>query len=120
MAEKVTVVHCAAKKSGTKNGKGWTIYSVELADGRKGESFKEMKGEVEIEITKNGQYADKFEFPKSGGSGGGGGKGYTPKDYTTEKKIAALNGAVALAVAKVVTMEQLKATMDKLYKYLNE
>lgn len=118
MAEKVTVVHCAAKKSGTKNGKDWTIYSVELADGRKGESFKEMKGEVEIEITKNGQYADKFEFPKSGGSGGG--KGYTPKDYTTEKKIAALNGAVALAVAGVVDMEKLKAKMDKLYKFLNE
>src|SRR5690242_9556687 len=48
--EKVKVKTCIVKKQGVKGDKKWTIYEVTLEDGRKGDSFDEMKEGQEYEI----------------------------------------------------------------------
>lgn len=70
-----TVKRCVKVKEW--NGK--PIYSVELSDGRKGESFAEIPvntSATEIEITPSDKgFADRFKLKsKNGYSGGGGGK----------------------------------------------
>jgi hypothetical protein len=86
-----TVISCAKVKEW--NGK--PIYSVELSDGTKGESFQEIPvgtSKTEIEITPNGQYAAKFKWKQPGKVAAGFGGG----------KVRSGNESFALAYAKDV------------------
>ena len=122
--EKVKVKSTKIKKEGEKNGKKWIIREVEvekLSDGHlvKGDSFDEFKEDEECEIeiipNQNSQYNPTF---KKAGSSAGGKKGFT-KDYTFEKRKTALECAVQMCVAGKVTPDQLVATRDKFFEYLN-
>ena len=116
--EKVKVKSCTIKKNGEKNGKKWTIHEVTLEDGRKGDSFDEMKegGEYEIEVKANSnpQYNPSFILHKEQK------KGFPQRDYTFDKKKSALELAVSFVVNKVVGADKLNETRDKFFAYLNE
>lgn len=116
--EKVKVKSCTVKKSGEKNGKKWTIYEVTLEDGRKGDCFDDLKGgqeyEIDIKPNANPTYNPSFTVQKEQK------KGFAQRDYTFEKKRAALEFAVSLAANKLIGLDSLNATRDKFFAYLNE
>ena len=110
MSEKLKIISCTLKK----DGGSYKIYSCTSEGGRTGDTFKEVTpGEYDVEITPNGQYADKWKIvePKKFG---------TPRDYTFEKKRSALEFAVNLASNGIIKTEQIDAAMDKFFNYLNQ
>ena len=117
--EKVKVKSSTIKKQGEKNGKKWTIYEVILEDGRKGDSFDEMKDgqeyELEIKPNSNPQYNPAFILPKEQKKGG-----FAPRDYTFDKRRVALECAVSMANNKLINLDKLTETRDKFFAYLNE
>ena len=116
--EKVKIKSVKLKKEGTKNGKAWKIYEVQLEDGRTGDSFNEFKEgeecEIEVKPNSNPQYNPNFE--KVGAKKGFG----APKDYTFEKKRVALECAVALINGGHIKIDQLESCRDRFFTYLNE
>lgn len=117
--EKVKIAKTTIKRSGEKDGKPWKIYEVTLSDGRKGDSFDEFNEgeECEIEVKANSNPNYNPTFKKAGKEGGK--RGFAPKDYTFEKRKTALECAVQMCVSGKVTPEQLVATRDKFFEYLN-
>lgn len=123
MKEKVKVQMCTEKKRGTSAaGKPYVIYEVTLEDGRVGDCFDECQAgeECEMEITPNSNtmYNDNFKKTKPVGAANGGGK-FPAKDWTSEKRIASLKCATDLIVGGKVPLEQLKATREEFFQYLN-
>lgn len=116
--EKVKVTSSIVKKSGEKNGKKWTIYEVTLSDGRKGDSFDEMKEgqeyEIEVKPNSNPQYNPSFIVAKEQK------KGFAPRDYTFDKRRVALECAISLINSKLIGLDKLTETRDKFFAYLNE
>ena len=116
--EKVRVKTSIVKKQGEKSGKKWTIYEVILEDGRKGDSFDEMKEgqeyEIEIKANSNPQYNPSFIVAKEQK------KGFAPRDYTFDKRRVALECAVSMANNKLIALDKLTETRDKFFTYLNE
>lgn len=117
--EKVKVKSCTIKKSGKKNNKKWTIHEVTLEDGRKGDSFDEMKEgqeyEIEIKANSNPSYNPSFTIQNKEQK-----KGFAPKDYTFEKKRTALELAIVMLNNKHILIDKLNDTRDKFFAYLNE
>jgi hypothetical protein len=121
MAEKITIKSCVVGKTGKSNGKDWTIYNVLTEDGRKFDAFSEFKaGETcEVEITPNATnplYNAKIARPKTGF----GGKPFVPKDDKPNQRGIALTNAVNLLIAGKITNEQLNATREKFFNYINQ
>jgi len=124
MAQKVKVASAQFKREvDTKNGKMYS-YDIRLEDDSNNYSYlaktnpqtKFVVGqEVEAELTQNEKgYWNIKPAQQGGGFGGGANSGAR---LELDKKIAALNNAVALAVAGKVELANLKATYDK---FLNE
>ena len=117
--EKVKVKSSTIKKQGVKDNKAWTIYEVTLEDGRKGDSFNEMKEgqeyEIEVKANSNPQYNPSFIIPKEQKKGG-----FAPRDYTFDKRRVALECAVSMANNKLIALDKLTETRDKFFAYLNE
>ncbi len=115
MAEKVVI------KSATDTGKTWQdkkIIKVELSDGRTGSSFDsnilEFNGkEADLDIKEgkefNGVKQYIFNLPKKAGA-------FPKKDYTVDKKIAALSAASRMQGIK---SEQVLELANKYYTWLN-
>lgn len=118
LIEKVKVKSCSVKKSGEKNGKKWTIHEVTLEDGRKGDSFDEMKEgheyEIEIKPNANPSYNPSFVLQKEQR------KNFPQRDYTFEKRRAALEFSVSLACNKLIDAKLIKEQADRFLAYLNE
>jgi len=117
--EKVKVKSSLIKKQGEKNdGTKWTIWEITLEDGRKGDSFNEMKVgqeyEIEIKPNSNPQYNPSFVVAKEQK------KGFATRDYTFDKKRVALECAVSMANNKLIALDKLNETRDKFFAYLNE
>lgn len=116
--EKVKVKSSIIKKQGEKNSKKWTIHEVTLEDGRKGDSFDEMLAgqeyEIEIKANSNPQYNPAFILHKEQK------KNFGVRDYTFEKKKAALECAISLINGKSVPLDKMNETRDKFFAYLNE
>ena len=98
----------------------WTISEITTEDGKKLDTFDKVKegDEVRGEITpnKNPDYNANFKLEKVGGNGG---KTYTPKDFTAEKRMCALTNAVALCNAGKITLAQIETCRDKFFNWLN-
>ena len=94
----------------------YTIKEIETEDGIKYDTFNDIKEctEVEGEITpnKNPKYNANFKLAGSK-------KAFAPKDYTADKRMSALSNAVNLCCAGKITLEQLTATRDKFFTWLN-
>jgi small nuclear ribonucleoprotein (snRNP)-like protein len=93
MAEKVNIKSAVGKPY---NGK--TIVTVELSDGRKGSSYDEavldsIGKDIELDIKEGKEYQGVMQYyfnvPKVKGA-------FPKKDYTTDKRIGALNAASRL------------------------
>lgn len=123
MAQKVKVVSATYKRDvNTKNG---VMYSYDIKVENDVQTYQYLAktnpqtkfvvgAEMEVEITQNGNYYNIKPAQQGGGFGGGANSGAR---LELDKKIAALNNAVALAVAGKVELANLKATYDK---FLNE
>lgn len=123
MAQKVKVVSATYKRDvNTKNG---VMYSYDIKVENDVQTYQYLAktnpqtkfvvgAEMEVEITQNGNYYNIKPAQQGGGFGGGANSG---SRLELDKKIAALNNAVALAVAGKVELANLKATYDK---FLNE
>lgn len=122
--EKVIVTSCVHKKSGSKNGRNWTIWSIGLEDGRNGESFDQFnEGEQSIAI-EDSKYGLKFSKPKDQPYQKAGNAAPTSSrigDDVTLKSVA-LQNAVNLCklVDKQVTTEQVLKVADLLYNWLKQ
>jgi len=116
--EKVKVKSCTIKKSGEKNNKKWTIHEVTLEDGRKGDSFDEMKEgqeyEIEVKANANAAYNPSFILQKEQK------KGFPQRDYTFEKKRAALEFSVSMAINKLIDAKAIREQADRFVAYFNE
>lgn len=115
--EKIKVKSVTEKKKGT-NAKGEPYTIIEVTDeltGIKYDSFADLKeGQEytgEVKPNSNPLYNASFTPAKTGA----GGKNYAPKDWTSEKRIAALNNAVnscnkiegAITTANVIKIAEL-------------
>lgn len=81
------------------------------------EIVKEWKPETEYEVTITEKGDRIFFSPKKEKKAFGGG---TPRDYTTEKRIAALNNAVSLLVAGKIELTKLIEVRDKFFNYIDK
>ncbi len=115
--EKIKIFDKKLKSSGTnKMNKPYSVFTYTFEDGRTAESFEDLTEgtEYEIEIEKVDKYGLQFKtkFPRK--------PGYSPKDYTFEKKKAALENAInAIRLTELkVTSEQIISLADKFYEFL--
>jgi hypothetical protein len=95
----------------------FTIYEVIDDQGKKYDSFEELapgEHKVEIKPNANPQYNPQIKVIKDKKPFG------APRDYTFDKRRCALESAVRLATAGVIKLEQLTATRDKFFEYLNQ
>jgi hypothetical protein len=112
-----TVKECTKAKEWD-NGKGQKvpIYKVELTDGTTGESFgKEIPvGTSSSEITiEEGQYGKKFKWAAPSKNGFGGGMSKKPNNAAF-----AIAYAKDLVIADKVKIDQLIATADKIFNWI--
>ncbi len=122
MAQKVKVSSAIFKKEGEGKFGKWYLYEIKLEGDDKTYQYmsktnpqnKFVAGqevEAEIETKQNGAYTNYNIKPvQQGGFGGGQNSGAR---LELDKKIAALNNAVAMVTAGKVGAENLKATYDK-------
>lgn len=119
--EKVTITDVESFES-----KGKTFYKIRTADGRtgiSGDNLSEYIAKPTLLIVKPGNvYKDVqqyyFNLPKENGAGGNG-KKFPMKDYSFEKKKAALEIAVSLVNSQRIHIDKLNECRDKFYEYLN-
>lgn len=118
--ETVKIKSCVVKNQGTsqKTGKPYTIYTVVLEDGRTGQSFESLEGEVGIEIeSKDFNGTPQLSFKKAGVKSGGRGS------FKPNTKITALQCAVdsiKLILDTKASSDQIIALAKKYDEYLNE
>lgn len=116
MNEKIKIKSIKIKKETDK----FTIWELETEDGRKLDCFDELKEGREYEGTitpnKNEKYNALFKLAKPEGAK----KTFIPKNVTWEKRLGALTNAVNLCIAGKITLDQLAATKDKFYEYIND
>lgn len=118
--EKVKVKSATVKRKGPrKDGKGeYTLYEVTLEDGRKGDCFDEMKVgmeyEIEIKANANSAYNPSFILQKEQK------KSFPQRDYTFEKKRAALEFSISMAINKIIDPKSIREQADKFVAYFNE
>lgn len=115
--ETIKVLSCTKKRDGvsSKDGKPYSIYEIETDKGKM-QCFSELEaGEHTGDVVPNAnpQYAPTFKPKKAFG----GGKFVSPYN---QYRIAAMNGAVQMVVAKVVEAKQLEATYKLLLKTMEE
>jgi len=114
METKIKIKSVLIKKQTDK----WTIREVETDDGKKYDTFDDLKeGQEysgEIFPNDNIKYNANFKLLKVNSR-----KNFGPKDYTALKKICALNNAVALVCAGKITTEQIIPSSDKFLSWLN-
>ena len=112
--EKIKVKSVSVKKQTDT----YTIREVVCEDGRRLDTFDDLKEGQEysgdVVPNSNDKYNANFKLPKEGK----GGK-FPPRDYTFDKRRVALECAVQMCCAGKVTADQLTATRDKFYEYLN-
>lgn len=117
----ITAVKCTVKKTGEKDGKGWTIYEVETSDGAKYDSFTliELNKQIDVEITPNSnpQYNASIRLPKSAT-----GVKFPSKNYAFERKRVALECAVQSAqiAMQPVTTDGILLVAKKFEEYLKD
>jgi hypothetical protein len=103
--------------------KAWCMYDVIGDDEKKYVHFSNDKskpldvGEEFVVVEQQDGKDPKAMRPKPAG----GGKQFTPKDYTTDKRIASLNGSIAwLKGVEKATKETVVALAEYFYEYLNK
>jgi hypothetical protein len=98
------------------------IVEVVLEDGREGSCFDiaiiaSIGKEISLDVKEGKEYQGKkkfyFNIPKEGSKGK-----FPMKDYTFEKKRAALELAVSLVASDKIKIDLLVETRDKFYEYL--
>lgn len=112
--EKINVISCTVKMEKPE----FTVYEIKTSDGRTFQSYKEFEsGEHEVEITpnKNPAYPANIKKVSAKPKFGGG-----VKDYTFEKRKAALEIAASLVSGKSLESEKFWAFADKCFDYLNK
>lgn len=115
-------------KSVVNSGREWEgkkIFTVELEDGRKGDTFAQdalnWVGEMELEIKEseyNKQKQYKFALPKQANIKGG----FPTKDYTFEKRKTSLECAInsIKLTDKQVTSTNIIALANEYFNYLTQ
>lgn len=89
------------------------VYKVELSNGNTGESFQFIPPGTpvtDLEITPNGNYADKIKLKKQGFAGG------APKKVNNAA--FAMSYAKDLVVADKIKFDQLIPAADKIYNWI--
>lgn len=114
MSEKINVISCTVKMEKP----DFTVYDVKTSDGKTFQSYKEFEaGEHEVEITpnKNPAYPATIKKlsakPKFGGA---------VKDYTFEKRKAALEIAATFVNSKSIEAAKIWDVAEKCFNFLNQ
>jgi hypothetical protein len=114
---KLTITECDPGKERKKSdGTSFTIFTCKDSTGVTYQSFEPIPvGEGDYTVTPNAnpQYPSRIKPVKAFGGG------FKPSPYN-QYRIAAMNGAVQMVVAKAVAIDQLTATYKKLLQMMEE